>query len=157
MNENNNKTINHHKSQTSISSFQKFPTFTTAHKLISDKFCIDISKNKNKNKNKKQILELTIGDKICIVKLSSYLVCDTIVKGILSKRHNGLDSPSVYVLVTDNNFDFYKITDIANNEYHIVDKVLENVIVKRMFTLYQLADFLIRDLEKDIKKFKSER
>ena len=24
-----------------------------------------------------------------------------------------------------------------------------------MFTIYQLADFLIRDLEKDIKKFKS--
>jgi len=78
------------------------------------------------------MIELTIGDKICIVKPSSNLVCDTIVRGILSTRHNGLESPSVYVLVTDNKFDFYKITDIANNEYKILDKVLQNVIVKRM-------------------------
>jgi len=73
------------------------------------------------------------------------------VRGILSKRHNGLESPSVYVLVTHNKFDFYKITDIANNEYHILEKILQNVIVKRIFTIYQLADFLIRDLDIDIK------
>jgi len=36
-----------------------------------------------------------------------------------------------------------------------LNKVLENVIVKRIFTIYQLADFLIKDLEKDIKKYKS--
>jgi hypothetical protein len=34
-------------------------------------------------------------------------------------------------------------------------KVLKNIIVKRIFTIYQLADFLIKDLEKDIKKYKS--
>ena len=107
---------------------------------------------KIKIKIKKQLLELTIGDKICIVKPSSNLVCETFVRGILSKRNNGLESPSIYVLVTDNKFDFYKITDIADNEYHILEKVLENVIVKRMFTIYHLADFLMRDLDKDIKK-----
>ena len=32
---------------------------------------------------------------------------------------------------------------------------MENVIVKRIFTIYQLAGFLIKDLEKDIKKYKS--
>jgi hypothetical protein len=36
-----------------------------------------------------------------------------------------------------------------------LDKVLENTIVRRFFTINQLADFLIRDLAKDIKKFKS--
>jgi len=83
------------------------------------------------------------------------LVCDTIVIGILPKRHLGLESPTVYVLVTDNKFDFYNITEIANTKYQILDRVLENVIVKRIFTIYQLADFLIKDLEKDIKKYKS--
>ena len=58
-------------------------------------------------------------------------------------------------MVTDNKFDFYNITEIANTKYHILDRVLENVIVKRIFTIYQLADFLIMDLEKDIKKYKS--
>jgi hypothetical protein len=36
-----------------------------------------------------------------------------------------------------------------------LDRVLENVIVKRIFTIYQLADSLIIDLEKDIKKYNS--
>jgi len=58
-------------------------------------------------------------------------------------------------LVTDNKFDFYKISEIANTKYQILDRVLENVIVKRVFTIHQLADFLIKDLEKDINKYKS--
>jgi hypothetical protein len=129
-------------------SIHQLPKFTTANKLlVKDKFCIVFV-------NKKKI-ELTLGDKICIVKPHTDLVCDTIVRGILPKRHQGLESPTVYVLVTDNKFDFYNITEIANTKYQILDRVLENVIVKRIFTIYQLTDFLIRDLEKDIKKYKS--
>jgi hypothetical protein len=140
------------RTQISINSFNQLPSFTTANKLLSKKFSIDLTKY---NRNKNQTIELFLGDKICIVKPSSNLVCDTIVRGILSNRHNGLESPTVYVLVTDNKFDFYNIIDIAKNEYQILNKVLENVIVKRIFTIYQLADFLIKDLEKDIKKYKS--
>ncbi len=135
--------------QTSIN---QFPSFTTANTLlVKDKFRIELSNKKKKQ----QTIELTLGDKICFVKPNTDLVCDTIVRGILPKRHQGLESPTVYVLVTDNKFDFYKITDIANNKYQILDRVLENVIVKRIFTIYQLADFLILDLEKDLKKYKS--
>ena len=116
-----------HHSQTSI---HQLPKFTTANKLlVKDKFRIELSRNK---KN----IELTLGDKICIVKPSSNLVCDTIVRGILPKRHLGLESPTVYVLVTDNKFDFYNIVEIANTKYQILDRVLENVIVKRIFTIY---------------------
>ena len=35
------------------------------------------------------------------------------VRGILPKRHNGLESPTAYELVIDNKFDFYNITEIA--------------------------------------------
>ena len=74
----------------------------------------------------------------------------------MPKRHNGLDSTSVFVLVTDNKFDFYNITEIADKKYRILDRVLERIIVKRIFTIHQLAHFLIIDLEKDItKKYKS--
>jgi hypothetical protein len=60
------------------------------------------------------------------------------------------------VLVTDNKFDFYNITEIADKKYYILDRALERIIVKRIFTIYQLAHFLIIDLEKDItKKYKS--
>jgi hypothetical protein len=78
------------------------------------------------------------------------------VRGILSKRHNGLESPTVYVWITDNKFDFYNITEIADKKYRILDRALERIIVKRVFTIHQLAHFLIIDLEKDItKKYKS--
>src|SRR5687767_4377943 len=90
-----------------------------------------------------------------VSKSHSDFICDTIVRGILPKRHNGLESPTVYVLVTDNKFDFYNITDIAYKKYRILDRALKNVIVRRIFTIYQLAHFLIKELEKDLEKYKS--
>jgi hypothetical protein len=132
-------------------SINQLPKFTTANKLlVKDKFCIEYN-----TKKKNQMIELTLGDKICIVKPHTDLVCDTIVRGILPKRHSGLESPTVFVLIADNKFDFYNIVEIANTKYQILDRVLENVIVKRIFTIYQLAESLIIDLEKDIKKYKS--
>jgi hypothetical protein len=71
------------------------------------------------------------------------------------KRHNGLESPTVFVLITDNKFDFYNITEIADKKYRILDRALERIIVKRVFTIHQLAHFLIIDLEKDLEKYKS--
>jgi len=126
------------------------PKFTTAHELLVDKFSIEISKGK---KN----IDLTIEDKVCFVKPHSDLVCDTIVRGHLPKRHHsGLESPFVYVLVADNKFDFYNIVEIADKKYKMnLESVLKHTIVKRVFTIYQLAHFLIMDLQKDIKKFKS--
>ena len=108
-----------------------------------------------KNRKQKRIIELNLGDIACFVKPHSNFVCDTIVRGILPKRHNGLESPTVYVLVTDNKFDFYNITEIADKKYKILDRVLKHIIVRRMFTIYQLAHFLIKELEKDLEKYKS--
>ena len=73
----------------------------------------------------------------------------------MPKRHNGLESPTVYILVTDNKFDFYNITEIADKKYKILDRTLKNVIVQRVFTIHQLAHYLIKELRKDITKYKS--
>ena len=59
------------------------------------------------------------------------------------------------VLVTDNKFDFYNITEIADKKYQILDRALQRIIVQRMFTIHQLARFLIKESEKDITKYKS--
>ncbi|MGZ5510336.1 MAG: hypothetical protein ACXWFZ_07635 [Nitrososphaeraceae archaeon] len=135
------------------------PKFISAQKLLEDKFILELSSNNDKNNRKirkTRTIELTIGGDIaCFVKPHSDFVCDTIVRGIVPKRHNGLDSPSVFVLVTDNKFDFYNITEIADKKYRILDRVLERIIVKRIFTIHQLTHFLIIDLEKDLKKYKS--
>ena len=61
-------------------------------------------------------MELNLGDIACFVKPQSDFICDSIIRGILPKRHNGLQSPTVYVLVTDNKFDFYNITEIADKK-----------------------------------------
>jgi hypothetical protein len=72
------------------------------------------------------------------------------------KRNNGLESPTVFVLIADNKFDFYNITEIADKKYRILDRALKRIIVKRVFTIHPLVHFLIIDLEKDIaKKYKS--
>ncbi len=110
------------------------PKFISAQKLLEDKFVLEFSNNdKNIKKTRRTTIELTIGDIACFVKPHTDFVCDTIVRGILPKRHNGLQSPTVYVLVTDNKFDFYNITDIADKKYRILDRTLKNVIVKRGF------------------------
>ena len=119
---------------------------------MEDKFILEFSNNdKNIKIPRERTIELTIGDIACFVKPHSDFVCDTIVRGILPKSHNGLESPTVYVLVTDNKFDFYNITEISDKKYRILDKALKNVIVRRIFTLHQLAHFLIIDLERDLK------
>jgi hypothetical protein len=98
------------------------PKFISAQKLLEDKFILELlPRNNDKNnekirKTKRTTIELTMGDIACFVKPHSDFICDTIVRGILPKRHNGLDSPTVYVLVTDNKFDFYNITEIADKK-----------------------------------------
>ena len=139
------------------------PKFISAQKLLEDKFILELlPRNNDKNnekirKTKRTTIELTIGGDIaCFVKPHSDFVCDTIIRGIVPKRHNGLESPTVFVLITDNKFDFYNITETADKKYRILDRALERIIVKRVFTIHQLAHFLIIDLEKEIaKKYKS--
>ncbi|MGH9981677.1 MAG: hypothetical protein ACRD6U_09010, partial [Nitrososphaeraceae archaeon] len=66
------------------------PKFISAQKLLEDKFILEFSyNNKINKKSRKRIVELTIGEIACFVKPHSDFVCDTIVRGILPKRHNG--------------------------------------------------------------------
>jgi hypothetical protein len=70
------------------------PKFISAQKLLEDKFILEFSYKDKNNKNRKTI-ELTIGEIACFVKPSSDFVCDTIVRGIVPKLHNGLISNSI--------------------------------------------------------------
>ena len=58
-------------------------------------------------------------------------------------------------MVTVNKFNFYNITEIADKRSRILDRALNNIIVQRVFTIHQLAHFLIKELEKDLEKYKS--
>ena len=119
------------------------PKFISAQKLLEDNFKLEFTSNIEDNKKKitktrSQTIELTIGDIACFVKPHSDFICDTIVRGILPKPHNGLESPTVYVLVTDNKFDFYNITEIADKKYKIthVIYVLSKILLTKIFVIY---------------------
>ena len=131
------------------------PKFISAQQLLEDKFVLEFTYNDKNIKKTRRTIELIIDDIACFVKPHSDFVCDTIVRGILPKRHNGFESPTVYVLVTDNKFHFYNITEIADKKYKTLDRALKYIIVQRIFTIYQLAHFLIIDLEKNLEKYKS--
>ena len=83
---------------------------------MEDKLILEFSNNDKNIKKIRTTIELTIDDIACFIKPHSDFVCDTIVRGISSKRHNGLESPTVFVLITDNKFDFYNITNIADKK-----------------------------------------
>ena len=82
----------------------------------------------------------------------SDFICNTIVRSILPKHHNGLESPTVYVLVTDNKFDFYYITDIADKKYQILDRALQRIIVQRVFHNISIGTFLDKRFRKRFRK-----
>jgi hypothetical protein len=86
------------------------PKFISAQKLLEDKFILEFSYNdynkKKIRKTSRQTIELNLGYIACFVKPHTDFVCDIIVRGILPKRHNGLESSTVYVLelITNSTF-----------------------------------------------------
>ena len=105
-------------------------------------------------KNKKS-LELRYGDKICLVNYDN-LISSIINKGLLPKKNEGLESPNVVVITSNNKFDFYDCISIAKKKYGMnINKVLDHVLVSRVFTIYQLAQKIIYELSELLEKFKS--
>jgi len=90
------------------------PKFISAQQLLEDKFILEFSNNDYNKKKIRKTIKLNLCDIACFVKPRSDFVCDTIVRGILPKRHNGLEPSTVYVWVIDNKFDFYNVTEIAD-------------------------------------------
>ena len=43
-------------------------------------------------------------------------------------HNNRLEFPTVFVLISDNKFDFYNITEIADTKYQMLDRTLEGIL-----------------------------
>ena len=100
-------------------------------------------------------IELRYGDKISFVDCDEF-VSDIIVKGLLPKRYGGLESSNVLVITSNNRFDFYQCVNLAKKKYGMdVNKVLDHVIITRVFTIYQLAETLIHELFELMEKYQS--
>ena len=98
-------------------------------------------------------IKLRYSDKVSFVNHNE-LISDVIVKGLLAKRYGGLESSNVLVIASNNHFDFYQCINIATKKYKInINKVLDHVIITRVFTIYQLAYTLTQELPELIKKY----
>ena len=71
---------------------------------------------------------------------------------MVPKRHNGLDSPTVFVMIADHKFDFYNITEIADKKYRILDRTLKKCNSTKVFHNTSIGTFLDNRFRKRFRK-----
>ena len=131
--------------------------FRTAFHQIEDsnaKFAFDIDKIDS-------LLNLNSHGSLCIISEQKYtqLLIDRLcVHSLLPKRHGGiggLDYSKIIAIDAGNCTDVYQIVDFARQYGLEVKKVLQSIVVSRVFTIYQFAYLIIFELPKIIKQFSS--
>ena len=77
---------------------------------------------------------------------------------MLPKRHGGIGEGYSKIIVIDagNCSDVYQIVNFARQYGLEVRKVLRNMLVSRVFTIYQLAHFIIHELPRVIERLSSD-
>jgi hypothetical protein len=121
------------------------------------------------------ILKLTRGDRLAVIgnkKYSQIFVTRLCVKALLSsssssssyskKNNSKLVASRFYtsnVILVDagNSTDFYQYVNFARQYYRrdVIDRVLNNTIITRCFTIYQLTDIVTNQLPKVIQKYEA--
>ena len=127
--------------------------FQTAFRQIQDlniRFAFDIEKIDS-------LLDLEATGTLCIVgeqKYTQILIDRLCVHSMLPKRYGGIGSDYSKTIAIDagNCSNVYQSVDFARQYGLEVKKVLQNIVVSRVFTIYQLADLIIHELPKIIKE-----
>ena len=130
--------------------------FQTAYSQIQDlsvRFAFDIRKID-------LLLDLQANGALCIVgeqKYTQILIHRLSVHSMLPKRYGGIGSDYSKTIAIDagNCAEVYQFADFARQYGLDVKKVLQNIVISRVFTIYQLADLIIRELPKIIQEFSS--
>ena len=127
--------------------------FQTAYRQIQDlniRFAFDIEKIDS-------ILDVGATGTLCIVgeqKYTQILIDRLCVHSMLPKRYGGIGSDYSKPIAIDagNCSDVYQLVDFARQYGLEVKKVLQNMVVSRVFTIYQLPDLIIQELPKIIQE-----
>jgi hypothetical protein len=64
-----------------------------------------------------------------------------------------LNNSKIIAINADNCTDAYQIVDFARQYELEVKKVLQNIVVSRVFTIYQLAHLIVFELPKIVEQF----
>jgi Rad51 len=75
------------------------------------------------------------------------LVTRLCIRALMSRRHGGLESPSVIFVDAGNCSDIYQTVNFARQYGLDIQKVLDSIIVSRPFTIHQLAGLIIHELQ----------
>lgn len=125
--------------------------FQTAYQRLSTKLGFDI-------KGIDSLLNLDTHGSICIVgdqRYTQLLIDRLCVHTLLPRKYGGIgqDYSKIIVIDAGNCTDVYQYVDFCRQYGLEIDKVLRNVVVSRVFTIYQLAYLITHDLPKIVEKF----
>ena len=132
-----------------------FIEFQTAYQRLSTKLGFDI-------KRIDSLLNLDTHGSICIVgdqRYTQLLIDRLCVHTLLPRRYGGIgqDYSKIIVIDAGNCTDVYQYVDFCRQYGLEIDKVLRNVVVSRVFTIYQLAYLITHDLPKIVEKFSTDK
>jgi Rad51 len=125
--------------------------FQTAYQRLSTKLGFDI-------KRIDSLLNLDTHGSICIIgdqRYTQLLIDRLCVHTLLPRKYGGIgqDYSKIIVIDAGNCTDVYQYVDFCRQYGLEIDKVLRNVVVSRVFTIYQLAYLITHDLPKIVEKF----
>jgi DNA-directed RNA polymerase subunit RPC12/RpoP len=108
------------------------------------------------------LLNLSAQGSLCIIGEQMYtqLLMDRLcVHSMLPKRHGGIGLGYSKIIAIDagNCSDVYQIVNFARQYGLGVKGVLKNIIVSRVFTIYQLAHLVVNELPRIIEQLSSDR
>ena len=76
------------------------------------------------------------------------------VRALLPAKRGGLESPVVFI-DAGNNSDVYQCVNFARQYGLDIKRVLDGIIVSRVFTIHQLTELIARDLSKAVPRFRA--
>jgi DNA-directed RNA polymerase subunit M/transcription elongation factor TFIIS len=122
------------------------PKFQTAYEVFDSRLTLDIKKIDDS-------ISLRIRECLCIIgerKYTKIALARLCVRALLPKRSgdgNGFESSNnVIVIDAGNTLDVYQYVNFARRYGLDIKKVLQNIIISRVFTIYQLANIIINEL-----------
>ena len=92
-------------------------------------------------------------------KYTQLLIDRLCVHSLLPRRYGGIVDQTLKILVIDagNRTDIYQLVDFARQYGLEIKKVLQSIVVSRVFTIYQLAHLIIYELPKSSNNFHLKR
>ena len=127
--------------------------FITAQEYLLKSIKLKVRENKTVN--------IISGSPTLFVNFSE-VIPELCVRALLPRNHGGIESQTVIIIDGNTNnhnlsnkIDFDNCVEQALKYGMDINSVLERIIITRSFTIYQLANTIIYDLFKLIKKYKS--